>query len=135
MSYTLPETLGLLTWEERPGLEVQVLLSPVAMGDYFDWHTSFVRVGRSRFISEQAEWLGLADRWAPKFLRSWSLPEPATAEGLHAQPLELVVAILTGWDRGVAEVPVPLAVASSLRATAAETSLPSSARPSSSTTP
>lgn len=134
MGYTLPETVADLTWDDRPGLEVEVVISPVPMGEYFDWHADILRLQRAPLVSEWAEWVKLSDRWTPKYLRGWTLPEPATAEGMRAQPLELVMAIMASWDRGVARVPVPLATASSPRATAAETNPPNSPKRRRSTT-
>jgi hypothetical protein len=134
MGYTLPETVADLTWDDRPGLEVEVVISPVPMGEFFAFREKVGRLWQSRDLTQWDEWLAISDGWAPRFLRSWSLPEPATAEGMRAQPLELVKAILTGWNRGVAEVPIPLPLASSRPTTAAETHRPSSRRRGSSTT-
>lgn len=100
--FVLPDKLAVLEFEEYPGLEVTVRLSPVPMGTYFDI------VRRMNEVAGMTEFETIARDFAPIGLVSWNLDGEPTAEGLASQPYELAIGIVTQWIRAVAEVPVPL---------------------------
>jgi hypothetical protein len=103
MGYTLPEKTAILEFEEYPGLEVTVRISPVPVVAYFDICRRFDQLPEDGFAFED-----LARDFASLALVSWTLDEPATTTGLLKQPLELAFGIVRQWIRAVAEVPIPL---------------------------
>lgn len=118
MTYTLPEKLAVLEFEEYPGLEVTVRLSPVPMAEYFAILNDLDDPG-------EGGWVALVQRFAPVGLVSWNLAEPADAAGLVAQPYELAIGIVLQWTKAVADVPVPLPKASSSTTSSEDANPPS----------
>lgn len=120
MSYTLPEKRAIIEFEEYPGLEVTVRLSPVPMGGYFEIMKLVEGIGHDLTALQE-----LTEKFAPIGLIEWTLPEPATAEGMVAQPYGLALAIVAQWVKAVAEVPIPLPLGSSAGEPSVETDPPS----------
>lgn len=103
MGYTLPEKTAILEFEEYPGLEVTVRLSPVPMASYFD----IVRRMADESLT-MTKFEEIARDFAPLGLVAWNLDVEATTEGLVAQPYEFAIGIVNQWTKAVANVPVPL---------------------------
>jgi hypothetical protein len=55
----------------------------------------------------RAQFDALADAFLP-FVESWTYPEPVDRDGFAARDINLALAIVHGWLRGVASAPLPL---------------------------
>jgi hypothetical protein len=129
MAYRLPDITADLEFEEHPGLEVAVRISPLPFGAYFD----AVHIVHERDDLDAREWLDAIVEVLAPHLVGWNLPEPADAAGLRAQPYQIVLAIARAWVRAVPEVPVPLGRRSNDGATSEDPSPESTSEPESST--
>jgi hypothetical protein len=101
----MADSVAVLEFEEYPGQEIRLRISDVPLTEYWDfaeWRMEWSRAG----FDELCERLG-------KYLVSWTFPEPATVEGLKARDPNLLVAMRNQWAQAVANVPLPLPVASS----------------------
>ena len=103
MDYVLPEKRAIIEFEEYPGLEVTVRISPVPMGAYFEIVRKLDTLDGDPYAIAD-----VAQAFAPIGLIGWNLPEPATAEGLASQPFELAFGIVLQWTKAVGSVPLPL---------------------------
>jgi hypothetical protein len=91
-----------LTLEDDTGSSVVVRISPVPVGVLYDVEARARRLPRTR-----AQFDALADAFLP-FVESWTYPEPVDRDGLAARDINLALAIVHGWLRGVASAPLPL---------------------------
>jgi len=104
MGYQLPEVAAQLEFEDYPGLTATVRISPLPFGTYFDAVGLVFELGDD---DVRAQFDAIVEMFGP-YLVEWSLPEPATTEGLRAQPYQIVLGLARAWVRAIPEVPVPL---------------------------
>jgi len=97
-----------LVFDEYPDEEIVLRTAPVPMSDYLAiaglWDESRRKGG---------DLIGLMRRFGDVALVSWTFPEPATGEGMMARDLNLGIALVAHWMKGVRDVPLPLPVPSS----------------------
>ena len=102
--YVPHETFEDFTVEEQPGLKVRLRLAPI---DFMEW----LALMRSMESKEGAFEERLRDRYG-RFIAlakpSWNLDAPVTVEGCLHQDINLMTGLIGGWNKAVAEVPVPL---------------------------
>lgn len=126
MGYKKPETVYLLQFEERAGLEVRA--ASVSMGRLLDISdmAESLRVGEAKNFAEARELFGeFASR-----LRSWNLEEddgtpiPCDQEHLMQQEFGFASELLLAWFDAIASVPDPLGPRSTGGLPSVELSLP-----------
>lgn len=111
MGYRKPQTVYLLQFEDRDGLEVRA--ASVPMGRLLDVAemADRLRSGEAKAFGEARELFALFG----SCLRSWNLEEedgtpiPADTEHVLEQEFSFITEILLAWFDAIASVPDPLA--------------------------
>ena len=96
-----------IEFDEFPDEHVELIISPVAMGDLLDV------IGRMSSVEMTREAVGELMALVAPYVASWTYPEPLGLEGLMARDFGWIISVVDAWVDGVRDVPRPLPRASS----------------------
>lgn len=93
--------LATVEFAEYPGDEYVVRISPVPIDDLFAINDALARWNTRGGLTD------LKERFAP-FIESWPLEAAPDAATIGQLDVNLLLALIRAWRKGVAEVPLPL---------------------------